>query len=276
MFPYIREDWVVELDKNLFNYQNPNHARDILIQSQDKLLPQDKKLNIEYLGIEYDNLLDIYKLEKSFELVKSRVPSNADELDIVTYISLFIIKYFECDYEMYEKIINRERVDKIDLFQFTERGKGVCEHFANITEYLLNSFGIECKKLISYGDLENNSSVEGHAFNIVKIDEKQYFLDITWLIQEIELGFVKSLYESTNFLTSNKTFGHEEYSDIINRYQCEDCDRIKIRKSINRVLSWNNNYKIHFQALKDLYRKHKLERKESLEERMASAIPRRF
>lgn len=177
---------------------------------------------------------------------------------------------------MYEKINVKEDFDDINLTQFISKGKGVCKHFASFTKYLLTSLNVECEEIDSMGDVYNNPDVEGHAFNVVKIDGKLYLLDNTWIAGAIQTGRIRTLPESTDFLTSNETFGHKDYeADIY--YECETFDRNEINNSINRVLNWNKNYKIHPSALKDLFRKHILrqQKKMNVEERIERAIPRR-
>jgi stress response protein SCP2 len=58
--------------------------------------------------------------------------------------------------------------------------KAVCEGFANAMKMLLDKCGIEC--LIVRGDstIPNGSSSIGHAWNMVKIKNKFYHLDVTW------------------------------------------------------------------------------------------------
>ena len=143
IIPYIPEDEIfIQLDNNLFNEKNPNNARSLIVQNQEKQVPHVKKLNIKFNDIEYENVEQIYELEKYLEIIKFHIPSNASKLDIITYVSLFIINYFKYDYDMYEKIIKKEDFEEINLLQFVSRGKGVCRHFASFTKYLLNSMNI--------------------------------------------------------------------------------------------------------------------------------------
>lgn len=276
IIPYIPENKIfIQLDDNIFNEKNPTNARDLIVQNEKMVLPENKKLNIYFRKIHYDTIEQIYELEKRIELIKSHIPSTANELDIITYISLFIINYFHYDYEMYEKAIKREEFEDINLTQFISVGKGVCRHFASFTKYILNSLEIECEELSSLGDYYNNPDSEGHAFNVVKINGKSYFLDNTWLAETIQSGQISSLAESSNFLSSNEIFGHKEYEDVLLDYQCDNYDREEIKRSVNRAMQWNNNYKIHLSSLKDLFRKHILKKEKSIEDKIEEAIPRR-
>lgn len=269
------DDLVVVLDDNLFKDSNPNNARNLILQNHEKNALQDKKIDIQFNGIKYTSIEQIYELEKYLEIIRSHIPSNASELDIVTYVSMFIINYFKYDYDMYEQSGKQENFDDINLTQFISSGKGVCRHFASFTKYLLNSMNIECEKVDANGDYYNNSELEGHAFNVVKINGKIYFLDNTWLAGRIQTGEIHSLREANDFLTSNIDFGHNDYEDALEDFVCESYNRDEIQKSVERVLNWNKNYVIHPGALRDLFRKHILKKEMSIDEKIENAIPRR-
>lgn len=54
------------------------------------------------------------------------------------------------------------------------KGKGVCEAYAETAKLMLNSAGIECRLV------EGESKGEKHAWNLVKLDNEYYMLDVTW------------------------------------------------------------------------------------------------
>lgn len=145
----------------------------------------------------------------------------------------------------------------------------IIPHFAKFRVYISILTPID-----AYGDY-NNPESEGHAFNVVKIDGKMYFLDNTWLAGQIHAGEIHSLAESSNFLTANNTFGHKEFSNVLEDYKCEDYNRQEINNSVNRIMDWNQNYKIHPTALRDLFRKYILKKEKNIEEKIEDAIPRR-
>lgn len=256
--PYIPEGklWLV-LSDDLFDENNPQNARYMIVQSKK----YDKKMHIMFWGIMYDSLEQVYELQRNFELIKSHIPQNAQEIDIITYVSLFMINYFKYDYVMYE---NNHKTKDINLTQFISRGRGVCRHFAKFTKQILNLLGIKCE-IIATSD---------HLLNIVEINGKSYFLDNTWLVERMQKGTVKSLSDSSDFLTSNANFGHDEYKDVLDDYSCEDYNRQEIKESVRRVKKWNSNYKISMQALVDLFRKHN--KGQSVAEKIENAIPRRI
>lgn len=274
---YIPEkEILVVLSDNLFDESNPQNARNAIVQDIRDESHTNKKLQIAFRGIKYDSMEQIYDLERNIGLIKSHIPENASKLDIITYVTLFMTNYFKYDYAMYEKDKEMSDVEDINLFQFISKGEGVCRHFASFTEYILNSLGVDCKKLDSLGDQHNGYDIEGHAFNVVNIDDKLYFLDNTWIVESIQNGLIHSLSESSDYLRSNEEFGHTDYADILSEYHCESYNREEINASVNRVINWNDNYTIHPDALRDLFRKHILRKEKSIAERIEEAIPRRI
>ncbi|MEG0979951.1 MAG: transglutaminase domain-containing protein, partial [Oscillospiraceae bacterium] len=54
-----------------------------------------------------------------------------------------------------------------------------CEGYARSSQFLLNHIGVKCRVII--GDATNaNGATEGHMWNIVTINDKEYNLDVTW------------------------------------------------------------------------------------------------
>ena len=278
IIPHIPNDEIsIILDDNLFLEKNPKNARGLVIQNIPVQKPNNKKLKIEFRDAKYDSIEQIYELEKNIELIKSHIPLNANELDIVTFVTLFMINYFNYDYDRAKEEKNNYNFPEINMAQFLSGEKGVCRHFASFFEYVLNSLGVECEIVDAPEnhpiDMYNDS--RGHAFNIVKIKGKQYFIDVTWITELMRAGIINSLDESNDFLASNKLFGHDKYSDVISKYHCETYDRDEIKESVNRVINWNSNYIIHAQALRDLFKKHILKKEKSVADKINYAIPRR-
>ncbi|MBP3635367.1 MAG: hypothetical protein J6J17_02770 [Bacilli bacterium] len=277
---------LIFLDDNLFNDKNPNNIRNFILQqdfSIDLNIPEGKKIKIDYNGLEYKSLEDVFNLERYLEIVKSHIPSNASELDIVSYVSLFEANYFTYDYEKYERIkkfekneMDSDKTNLINLTEFITSRKGVCIDYAEFTKYLLISLNVDCEVLETDSEFYYDYSTdEGHAFNLIRIGGKEYFLDNTWLAETLQSGQINFLAESPYFLASNEDFHHEDYKTVLDRYHCETMDRNEVAQSTNRVLNWNKNYIIHPQALKDLFRKHIMEKKITIESQIENAIPGR-
>ncbi|WP_156456441.1 S-layer homology domain-containing protein [Abyssisolibacter fermentans] len=60
-------------------------------------------------------------------------------------------------------------------------GTGVCDGYAEAANILLNKVGIESKLVFGYAkNTEITDDAIGHAWNLVKINNKYYHLDVTW------------------------------------------------------------------------------------------------
>ena len=69
-------------------------------------------------------------------------------------------------------------------------GRAVCEGYAKAYEYLCKKAGLFCEQ-ISGRDLNNEDS-PAHAFNYIKLGNKYYFVDVTWMDEEgfIDFAFI--------------------------------------------------------------------------------------
>lgn len=287
ILPYLPEKEIfIYLDDNLFSDKNPKNIRNLILPQNSNInleIPENKKVSFMYNGLEYKKINDVFALERYIEILKSHIPSGASELDIVSYVSLFETNYFTYDYEEYERAkkianneMNQDEAHIINLTEFITSRKGVCRDYAAFTKYLLNSLNVECEVLQTETDFYYDHTMdEGHAFNLVKIKEKEYFLDNTWLAESMQSGQIQTLAESPYFLSSNADFQHEDYKTVLDRYNCETMDRNLVSQSENKVLNWNKNYVIHPQAIKDLFRKHIMKKQMTVENQIESAIPSR-
>ena len=265
----------VTLNNNLFNRKYKNNARAALFKSHK--FKTNNSFTYNYQDMEFDNINDIISFEKNVDVLKSHIPKNASKLDIITYLSIFIINYFHYDHalndeddKLVEKGLYADHKDRT-MPEFLSMGKGVCRHYADFTEYFLESFGIKCDRINVFDDNGDN----GHAINIVELDGHYYFLDNTWLASNIQEGHEESIEDSENFLQSNNTFGHFKYAKALRKYRCEQYDRDKIADSILRVMKWNDDYHIHFEDIKDMFMCYLLNKEPSTKMRISAAIPGR-
>ena len=210
---FIPVNTFIEVDHELFSMFNPNNARDLLATNKDiDDLLNNRYITFLYEDIEYNSFNQIIDLERNIDLIKMRIPYDASKLDKVTYVSLFMINYFQYDYDLVRKQEEEGNDFKdVNPSEVVKSGKGVCRHFASLTKKILNSLGVECECITAY----DKNYEEGHVFNVVTIDGKSYFLDNTWLIDSIKANPNWGLTTSKNFLRSNHNFGHEEYRSVI-------------------------------------------------------------
>ena len=57
-------------------------------------------------------------------------------------------------------------------------GRAVCQGYAQLTYKMLREAGLSC--YVITGQANNGSRTEDHAWNIVKVGKKWYYLDTTW------------------------------------------------------------------------------------------------
>ena len=173
------------------------------------------------------------------------IPSEAGDIDKITYISNWIMQNFSYDYVSYERnqqwIKNggklggeEERNSAIPsktILNFLGDKIGVCEDIAKLTEYLARKVNVECEVVSS----------NKHAFNIVYIEGVPYWLDNTWDVNLHDENGTHELSDSPYFLTSSKDFvkTHSEYD--LSGYECpQTIDREIIKESLERTAQWEH------------------------------------
>lgn len=95
------------------------------------------------------------------------------------------------DYEI-EKHIHDELAKTIEYVESEDDGtiygalvldECVCEGYARTFQYLLNLAGVEAYYVTGASADPSSDQVVGHAWNLVKIDNEYYFVDLTWADQ---------------------------------------------------------------------------------------------
>ena len=167
-----------------FNY---NYAKDMsgiyrMLQREDPIAVagveswkswNDGSENEIYINYSFD-IDELKRMKKETpQLVKDAVskikPRSNSDYDIVDAVNDYLCDtvYYPPD-EPYEPVTHTP-------YGALKNGCAVCEGYACAAKLILNALGVECD--IQTGDVTNGG---GHAWNIVKVDDKWYQLDITW------------------------------------------------------------------------------------------------
>lgn len=110
-------------------------------------------------------------------------------------------------------------------------GVAVCEGYAESLQYLLQRVGIQSVEILGYGttDLETGKG-ENHAWNIVRIDGKYYYVDLTW-DDHGEQNFLSYAYFNQNGATFNVdheawVIGYENGKDWDGGFDFPECNSL--------------------------------------------------
>lgn len=223
---------LITFSENLFWAEDLNSysARYILgnyeIRKKIKgLVLSHPKLSIKYLNI--DKIDEIFNFEIIIDTLISMMPSDVGELDKVTFIILFIVNNFKTN------------LGFRNLYELLKSRSGQCNQFSELVKSLLNHLGIKCEIV---GGQSKYNWREGHSWNVVNILGKEYFLDVTWIINEFETNKIQSIEESINCLTDNFCFKicHGDFMSDVNNV-CLYYPRREIKSSIARINSWEKD-----------------------------------
>lgn len=134
-------------------------------------------LSFSYLdGLTQDKIeltqADIEKKNRELQLAADEILARVPETASVYQIVLFF----------HDELAKTVRYDVTAPFQHTLYGAlvqkaAVCDGYASAMQYLLGRVGIKC--LMVYGADRANAG-ENHAWNLVKLEDEYYHLDVTW------------------------------------------------------------------------------------------------
>lgn len=109
--------------------------------------------------------LVLMEIEKSLSGCMSEVPLNEDEYNTVKYLYEYLINNTEYD----KDADNNQNICSAFL-----GGRSVCQGYAKAMQYMLQKVGIQTLLVTGYTDSER------HAWNLVRVNGKYYYLDPTW------------------------------------------------------------------------------------------------
>lgn len=104
-------------------------------------------------------------IEGQVQKIYSKIPSSYDQYEIAKYLYDWIIEH--TDYELQAQ--NNQNICSVLI-----TNKSVCQGYAKTYQYLLQRLGIEA--VLVTGE----ANQDGHAWNLVKIHDQYYYVDVTW------------------------------------------------------------------------------------------------
>ncbi|MCF0134721.1 MAG: transglutaminase-like superfamily [Blautia sp.] len=116
-----------------------------------------------HIGEEYDEICQ--SMEAAYEEIKALLPEGAQEYDIAKTVYTYLI----------EQVTYIPSEDDQSLAGSLWKKEAVCAGYAGAFQYLMERFGIYC--IYVEGNSLNND--EGHAWNIIMLDEEFYYVDVT-------------------------------------------------------------------------------------------------
>lgn len=105
------------------------------------------------------------QIEEAVWQCLDKIPQNADTYEAVKYLYEYII--LNTDYN--KKAENNQNICSVFL-----EHESVCMGYSKAFQYLLQKCGIEAVTV------SGESEEEAHAWNLVKLDENYYYVDVTW------------------------------------------------------------------------------------------------
>lgn len=123
------------------------------------------------------------KTNQEIERIVSAMSSNSGKgiIQIEKSIHDYMVNSISYDYEaLRNKSMNR---CSFNIYGVINNRLAVCEGIAKFVKLTLNKLGIECFICGGKCTLENEK-IEDHAWNIIKIEEDYYHIDVTWDIRK--------------------------------------------------------------------------------------------
>ena len=218
----------------------------------------EQSTSIDNLGVKYSiiskfgrfNSVNTYLTNEQFvNYILSKIPNDASDLEKVVFVSNFIINYYNYDEINKGNYEENDVKYNVDQGEFAMNSKGVCRHYAEMLYQLLTKLKIKNEYIGSdtiqkqahinlYGidDFEKNKDNPefiGHAFNLVYLDDKPYWIDLTWIDKE------DGLFNNDNFLSSTSRFlkNHEDFIEVYKHKCLEDYDYRLIASAINNIIN---------------------------------------
>ena len=163
-------------------------------------VPKRGSMKIVPNYLETDNYNAVYQeLMNQIDEIVSGVDENWSEAEKALYLHDYRAVHFDYDHDEYSD--SRQTELQHTAYGMLKNGKAVCEGYAWLYDILLHRVGVDAMLL---------ESIEiGHGWNLVKIGDKWYHVDVTWDDSyDTHPGMVKHDY----FLKDNDTMLNSYHS----------------------------------------------------------------
>jgi transglutaminase/protease-like cytokinesis protein 3 len=162
-----------------------------------------KKLKTIFTAVLYDNP-HIFWVDNDYQYIENKAsvsftPSYRNSLaeaqqittllnrkveEIVTYANTFNTDYekelyvhnYICENTVYDELMKQSSGDS--AYDSLLYGKAICEGYSRAVQILLDALDID--NYLVVGDGESNGEILPHMWNVVEIDNSNYYLDATW------------------------------------------------------------------------------------------------
>lgn len=120
----------------------------------------------------------------SIEAQQLTIELNNKINEIVSYANNFNTEYekelyihnYICENTVYDEALSQEGGDS--AYDSLINGKAICEGYSRAVQILLDAVDID--NYLVVGDSKSDGEIEPHMWNVVKIDNLNYYLDATW------------------------------------------------------------------------------------------------
>lgn len=127
---------------------------------------------------------------KSIKKLRERILNTCTtDQEKVYFIYMYIATHFVYDLSRAEAIGKNKIKRELYTKELLSRRKGVCGDFANYFKLLCDTVDIKCLKVYGYaeGGLffdTPKDNVLDHSWNVVAVNNRWYYIDVTWSISE--------------------------------------------------------------------------------------------
>ena len=147
-------------------------------------------------------------IDKESSKIIENMPDNLTTYGKYKYLAICLANNVEYDYEEFEKEKEIEGYISIahNMYSAFSRKKAVCTGYAEAYRYLCQRANLFCKRIDSSDDEALDEGENEHEFNYIKLGDKLYFVDVTWMDTGTEIN-----YDYFAFNEENDSEEHSQY-----------------------------------------------------------------